>query len=177
MTVSALLVIDVQQDVMAPSPVAERVIATINGLIGSARAADVPVIFVRHHDEGLLVDSAGWQLDPRLDRRDSEPIVDKTYRDAFLATNLDDVLRDSGARRLVITGAQSDFCVQGTANSAPAHGYDVTLVSDGHTTEPYELAGVAVPAQAVSELVNAQFRWLRYPGRRIEVVSAAEVVF
>jgi nicotinamidase-related amidase len=177
MTRSALLVIDVQVDVAPSSPVRGEVIATINSLIGRARAEDVPVIFVRHSDEDLPLDSPGWQFDPALDHQ-GEPVVEKNYRDAFLATNLDDLLRSADVHRLVITGIQSDFCVQVTANSALPRGYDIALVADGHTTEDAQLAdGASLSATRVSAWVNRQFSSLSHPGRTVEVVRAAEVTF
>jgi nicotinamidase-related amidase len=81
-----------------------------------------------------------------------------------------------GSGQLVITGAQSDFCVQTTALSALFHGYDVTLVGDAHTTGPATLPGGAVPADSVIELISSRFATLRQPGRRVEVVPAAAIV-
>ncbi len=39
-----------------------------------------------------------------------------------------------GIHRLVITGMQTDFCVNASSRGALKLGYDVTLVSDAHTT-------------------------------------------
>lgn len=177
MTASALLVIDVQVDVAPSSPVRDETIRVINSLIARARSESVPVIFVRHNDEDIPLDSPGWQFDPALDYQ-GEPVVEKNYRDAFLATNLDDLLRSAGVHRLVITGIQSDFCVQATANSALPRGYDIALVADGHTTEDAKLAdGTVLPTTQISAWVNRQFSSLRHPGRTVEVVPAAEVIF
>ena len=60
------------------------------------------------------------------------------------------------------------------ALSALIRGFDLVLVSDGHTArtspETSELSG-----EALRQLVNARMATLRYPGRTIEVVRAAEL--
>jgi len=45
-------------------------------------------------------------------------VVAKEYRDSFAGTELGAVLAVTGVRRLVLTGAQSQYCVQTTALSA-----------------------------------------------------------
>ncbi|CAJ0993424.1 hypothetical protein SODG_002081 [Sodalis praecaptivus] len=58
----------------------------------------------------------------------------KTTANAFLNTSLRDVLLAAGVKHLLITGYASEFCVDTTVRAAAALGYDVTLVSDAHTT-------------------------------------------
>lgn len=173
----ALVVIDMQRDVMATCPAAEPVLSTVNGLIAEARGCGAAIVFVRQQDEGLPAGSEAWQLDSRLDHRDGDIVVDKTFRDGFAATELDNVLRRAGARRLVITGAHSDYCVQTTALSALAHGYDIALVADGHAAEPAVIAGTPLDAATVTGFVNARMATLRFPDRRVEVLRAADVSF
>ena len=99
--------------------------------------------------------------------------VSKTYRDSFAETTLSERLAQSGTRRLVVTGAHSDYCVQMTALSAVLRGYDVTLVSDAHTArDDGELSGARIRA-----LINDRFASLRVPGSAIAVLPAAQVVF
>jgi Isochorismatase family len=43
-------------------------------------------------------------------------------------------LSEAGVDRLVITGIQTEMCVDSTCRAAAALGYKVTLVSDAHTT-------------------------------------------
>src|SRR5262249_51931201 len=78
---TALLVIDVQNGVVEGSHNRDEMIANINKLVDKARAEDVPVIWVQHNNEGLPLNSEVWQYVPELERRDSEPLVHKTYGD------------------------------------------------------------------------------------------------
>lgn len=70
---TALLVIDVQNGVVAGAHERDAVIANINTLVGKARVEDVPVIWVQHSDEDLERDSEPWRYVPELVRRDAEP--------------------------------------------------------------------------------------------------------
>lgn len=137
---TALLIIDLQRTLctgdFACHEVAD-VIGRINGLIGRAREAQVPVIFVQHEEEAwepLRHGSDGWQIDDRLDASPGDPRVFKTSPDSFHKTTLDAALKARGVDHLVICGAQSDFCVDTTTRRALSSGYHVTLVEDAHTT-------------------------------------------
>jgi nicotinamidase-related amidase len=173
---TALLVIDVQEAVLEECADVPGVVERINGLLRRARQAGVPVVFIQHQDEEITPGSPGWQLAAGLDRREGEPVVAKTHPDSFAGTDLDTLLADSAAQRLILTGAQSDFCVQTTAQSALLHGYDITLVSDAHTTAPAALPGGELAAETIIQFVNARFQAIRQPGRSVEVLSAADVV-
>ena len=80
---TALLVVDVQNDVVANAHQRDEVIANINTLIDKARAEQVPVIWVQHSDDDIPQNSDGWQYVPELQRQESEPLVHKKYGDSF----------------------------------------------------------------------------------------------
>ena len=56
---TALLVVDVQNDVVADAYCRDDVIARIDALIGKARAVGVPVIWVQHASEQMVEGSDG----------------------------------------------------------------------------------------------------------------------
>ncbi|HXT92759.1 MAG TPA: isochorismatase family protein [Trebonia sp.] len=173
---TALVVIDPQNAVLAGTAGREGVVANIGGLVGKARAEGVPVIWIQNSGDGLAVDSEGWQLVPELPRRDGEPLVHKTYGDSFEATDLAEILAGRGVGRLVVTGGQSDACVRATIHGALVRGYDVSLVSDAHTTvDRTEYGGP--PAGQIIALTNLYWTYTAAPGRTTEVVPAAEVSF
>ena len=173
---TALLVIDAQDAILATTAGRDSVVANIGGLIGKARAEGAPVIWIQHSDDGLPVGSAGWQLVPELPRQDGDPLVHKTYGDSFEATDLAEILAGRGAGRLVVAGAQTDACIRATIHGAFARGYDVTLVSDAHTTvDRTEYGGP--PAGQIIALTNLYWTYTFAPGRTAEVVPATEVSF
>ena len=173
---TALLVIDVQQDVMEGAQDRDTVIGNIAGLVERARAEDVPVVFVAHADEGMPRDSDAWQYVPELQRADAEPLVHKSYGDSFEDTDLEDVLAERGIGRLVVTGAQSDACIRSTLHGALARGYDVTLVGDAHTTQDTTEWGNIAPADIIT-FTNLYWGFTGAPGRATAVVPTAEVAF
>ena len=92
-TNTALLVVDVQNDVVAGAYRRDEVVANIADLVVRARAADAPVIWVQHSgDEGLIEGTKGWEYVPELPRDESEPLVPKRYGDAFEDTTLESEL-------------------------------------------------------------------------------------
>jgi nicotinamidase-related amidase len=171
-------VIDVQEGALEGCRDAAEVIERINDLSARAAEAGTAVILIQHagEDDELPHGSGNWQLAKGLVRPDGSFLVEKTYRDAFADTELEQLLDRLAVQRLVVTGLHSDFCVQMTALSAVVRGYDLTFVSDGHTTfdSPEH---PALSGEAISALVNARMAMLRHPGRSIEVRPAAEVVF
>jgi nicotinamidase-related amidase len=137
-TITALLVIDVQRGLFQQSrPVhqAEQLLTNLETLIETARQADVPVIFIQHSNQKQLIrDTAAWQLHPRLDPLADEPIIHKQHGNAFEKTNLQAELQTRGVNRLLITGLVTQGCVRATCLGALKLGYQVTLVSDAHST-------------------------------------------
>jgi nicotinamidase-related amidase len=173
---TALVVIDVQQGVVAEAHERDAVVATIRDLVDRAREADVPVVWVQHSDDNLQQGSDNWQYVPELTRRDAEPLVHKTFGDSFEGTDLEDVLARAGIGRLVVTGAQTDACIRSTIHGAFTRGYDVTLVGDAHTTEDLSPWGAPPPDKVIAH-TNLYWREQAAPGRTAEVVAAAAVDF
>jgi isochorismate hydrolase len=173
---TALLVIDVQNGVVAQAHDRDAVVANIGRLVDRARAADVDIVWVQHNSEELPRGSESWQYVPELVRRDSEPLVHKMYGDSFEDTDLEDVLAGRGIGRLVVTGAQTDECIRSTLHGAITRGYDATLVGDAHTTEDLTAYGAPPPDQVIAH-TNLYWRYHSAPGRTAGTVATAEVDF
>jgi nicotinamidase-related amidase len=175
---TALLVVDVQEEALVGCPGdGADVVARINELSRLADEAGAPVIFIQHEeDDEYVKGSPGWQLAEALERGDGSFVIPKTYRDGFASTELEDLLGRLGVSHLVVTGVHSDFCVQTTALSALARGFDLVLVSDGHATRSSP-EDASLSAEAIQAFINSRFATLRYPGRTIDVLPAAEITF
>src|SRR6187401_2940222 len=102
---TALLIIDVQNGVVAGTHNRDEMIANINTLVDKARSEDVPVVWVQHQDDNLPRSSEQWEYVPELARDDAEPLVHKSYGDSFEDTNLEQVLAERSVGKLVVTGA------------------------------------------------------------------------
>ncbi|MBT2475919.1 isochorismatase family protein, partial [Microbacterium sp. ISL-103] len=152
---TVVVVIDLQAGVTPGCFDEHGVLARAAALVDRARASDVPVVWVHHDPVGL--GTPEWELAAPLHRADGEPLVHKSYRDSFADTTLRETLDELGATRLIIAGAQSDFCVRTTMQRAAAEGYDVTLVSDAHTTSDTEWGGVPISGEQIVAHTNMYF--------------------
>ncbi|MFZ6003744.1 MAG: isochorismatase family protein [Actinomycetota bacterium] len=173
---AALLVIDVQNGVVANAHQRDSVIAHIGVLVERARTERVSVIWVQHTGDDLREGSDEWQYVPELQRQESEPLIHKRYGDSFEDTALEDELARAGVGRLLICGAETDACVRSTLHGAFTRGYDTFLVSDAHTTNDYSQYG-APPADQVIAHTNLYWRFQAAPGREAGVVDTASVAF
>ena len=171
---TALLVIDVQNDVVADAHDRDRVIANIASLVDKARAEGARVFWVQHCSDDLPRESNGWHNVPELKRQESEPLVHKEYGDSFEATDLEALLAERRVGRLVVAGAQTDACIRSTLHGAIVRGYDATLVSDAHTTDDRTRWG-APPPEAVIAHTNLYWEHQSAPGRRGGTVTTAAV--
>ncbi len=173
---AALLVIDVQNDVMAGAHNRDGVIANIAALVDKARAEQVPVVWVQHADHDMPEGSDGWRYVAELAQEESEPVVHKHYGDSFENTELEDVLAQRKVGHVIIAGAQTDACIRSTLHGAIVRGYDVTLVGDAHTTEDHSQWG-APPPDKVIDHTNLYWQYHTAPGRHAGTVSTAAVTF
>ncbi|HUD27802.1 MAG TPA: isochorismatase family cysteine hydrolase [Novosphingobium sp.] len=158
---AALLVIDVQVDFVAPEGFCARAgadvsavpaaVANIRRAVGAARAAGVPIVFVRletseetdspamlgHMERtgrggGAALCRSGtpgcgyWGVAPLP----GDLEVVKSRYDAFLETPLDARLRQRGIGLLVMTGVSTDCCVDSTSRAAFMRDYDVVVLAD-----------------------------------------------
>lgn len=175
---SALIVIDVQNDVVATSSNRDEMVANINTLVDKARDEDVPVVWVQHsHPEGMPRDSEGWQIVPELGPEADEPIVHKLYGDSFADTDLADQLERLGVDHLVVTGAQTDMCIRSTLHGALARGYDATLVGDAHGTEDMREWGSPVDQEGAIAYTNLYWSESKTHEAEGGVEKTAEVQF
>jgi nicotinamidase-related amidase len=173
---TALLVIDVQNGVMSQAHDRDSVIANIVTLTGKARAAGTGVVWVQHSNEEMPEGSESWQFVPELLRDAGEPLVHKTYADAFEDTDLEAVLAAGGIGRLIVTGAQTDECIRSTLHGAIVRGYDATLVADAHTTDDLSEYGAPPPDKVIAH-TNLYWHDHRAPGRTAGTVSTADADF
>jgi nicotinamidase-related amidase len=173
---TALLVIDVQNDVMADVYNRDGVIATVASLVDKARAEEVAVVWVQHSADNLPRGSNGWEFVSALSPDEAERVVHKRYGDAFEDTDLEEVLAGLGVGRLIVSGAQTDECIRSTLHGAIVRGYDATLVGDAHTTEDLSEWGAPPPDKVIA---HTNLYWDNHaaPGRQAGTVDTDSVEF
>jgi nicotinamidase-related amidase len=173
----ALLVIDMQNAIVEQAYDADRVLATVTGVIAQARQAGTPVIYLRHEhsqDGPLKYGTPAWGIHPALAPQPGDVVLDKRWPDSFSQTALADELGTRGVTHLIVTGMATEQCVDVTSRCAWTRGYDVTVVADGHTTVDYP--GVP-PAPERIAYHNLLFAHIENAERAITVAPAAELRF
>jgi nicotinamidase-related amidase len=136
----ALLIIDMQKTSFTPATPrfdSDRVIQKINKLSQKFRLNGDKVIFIQHDGsrEGFCIPGTDeWEILSSLDIEPADLIISKTANDSFYRTRLKDELIRLNINELVITGCATDFCVDSTIKSALVNDFNLTVISDGHTT-------------------------------------------
>lgn len=139
---SALLVVDIQDSFKATSRWERRnnprFEENVDRLIQAWRGAGLPVIFVLHTDPdpGFETTSPFFKLMDFLKPQPGEPVIVKNTRNAFTSTNLQEMLREKGVERLVVTGISTEQCCETTTRVAADLGFDVDFVTEATRTFP-----------------------------------------
>jgi nicotinamidase-related amidase len=147
---TALLIIDLQQNILAGAAIPprqaelERALSSVAAKLGAlkqlAETAKVPVILVQHDGDlghRLEVGTHGWQLRDEIALTPGNILINKRSCDAFHETELCAQLTAHDITHLVIGGCMTQYCVDTTTRRAVSIGYNVTLISDGHATADF----------------------------------------
>lgn len=173
-----LLVVDVQVGVVAQAWDVPRVVANVARSVARARERGVPVVWVQHEADDLARGTPAWQWVPELKPAAGEPLVHKRFNSAFEQTTLPEELEKLGATHIVLAGAATNWCIRATAYGALDRGYDLTLVSDAHTTESMEPQdGPVIEAARIVDELNIAVAWLSYPGRTSGITTTEALDF
>ena len=138
MSNSALMIVDVQKRLIDNHPYNEKkVIENIKKLILTARNNGQEVIYVRHDDgEGseLAKGTEGWQIYDEILPNNDEKIFDKKFNSAFIKTGLKEYLESKNIDTIILTGLQTEYCIDATCKSAFEHEYKVIIPEETNTT-------------------------------------------
>jgi nicotinamidase-related amidase len=136
--INALLVIDVQKGLFKKTiPIfkADNFLKNINFLVDKAHENDVPVIYIQHSNDTILVyGSDDWHFHSDIKPTDKDFLIHKKHGNAFEETLLGELLQSKSVNSLVITGLVTHGCVKATTIGALDLGYKVILVEDGHSS-------------------------------------------
>ncbi|MFC5435980.1 isochorismatase family protein [Rhodanobacter umsongensis] len=176
---SALVIVDAQIGVLSTVWDSARIIRNIESLVAKARAKHVPVFWVQHQDDDeLKLGSKSWKLDPHFKPTANEVVIHKRFNSSFAETDLGSRLKLLGIKRIVLAGAATNWCIRSTAYATLDRGYDLTLVSDAHSTESLNTSdGTVVPAKLIVADLNTVMQWISAPGVKTEVKPTAEIRF
>ncbi len=137
---TVLLVIDMQVgNFIGSDPIyaGDNLLTKISSLIGKARSAKVPIIYIQNCGGSGDPDepgTPGWEIHPSIAPVKEDVVIQKKTPDSFNNTNLKSELDAQGAKKLIIAGLQTEYCVDTTCRRAFSLGYEVNLVKNAHST-------------------------------------------
>lgn len=149
--------------------------ANVSSLLEAWRGAGLPLFFILHTDpdRGFRPGDAEFRTMDFMGRRADEPLLVKNTRNSFTSTNLKERLDAMGIKRLVMTGIQTEQCVETTTRLAADFGYEVDFVTDATQTFPIENAetGEELSPAAIFERTEYALR-----GRFARIVRTRDLV-
>lgn len=173
----ALVVVDMQVGVLERAWNAKEITSNLKSAVDAARASGVPVIWIQQKDDNLPLGSEQWEIVPELVPAEGEPIVSKGYISSFEETELEEILNKAGVSRVILAGAATNWCIRATAYAALERGYDLTLISDAHTTGSAEADGKTIEAHNIIGDLNNVMGRAKYPGRNGNAARAKDIQF
>lgn len=106
-------------------------------LIEAARSHGIEVIYIRHDDgegEALIKGTEGFEIYDEFKPLPGEKIYDKTVNSAFRDTGLTEYLIEMDEKDVIITGLQTDYCIDASVKCAFEHGFHVFVPAFANTT-------------------------------------------
>jgi nicotinamidase-related amidase len=159
---TAMIVVDMQNDFVAPgavmeTPAARAVVPKLTEALEICRDAGIKIIYTAHvhrqdgSDMGLfddmhppianraaLVDGTpGVDIYPELAPAPGEHIIKKHRYSGFYGTDLDIILREWSVDTVIISGTTTENCCHATARDAMFRNYRVVFLSDATATYDY----------------------------------------
>lgn len=140
---TALIIVDVQNDYFSGGSMElagmEAAAENCARLLQSFRAAAQPLFHIQHlaNRPGatfFVPDTAGCEINARVEPRDGEPVVVKHFPSAFRETELHRRLQSDGVDELVICGAMTHMCIDTTVRAAFDLGYRCHVIADACAT-------------------------------------------
>ncbi|MBD8498572.1 cysteine hydrolase family protein [Paenibacillus arenosi] len=169
---TALLIIDVQQGMFTEdNPVykGKQLLTNIEQLIIYFRSQHLPIYYIQHTEPAgreFEKGSPAWMIHPQIAPTASDIVIEKTTPDSFHHTELHQELKKSNIEHLLLTGIQSDVCVDTTCRRAFSLGYKSTLVIDAHST----WGSSELTAQQIINHHNQVLRWFAKTNETKDIV-------
>ncbi len=137
---SALIMIDCQntyrEGIMQLQGV-EQALENAKQLLERARKSGIPVFHIQH-DAGVGspydVTAQNGQISDVVAPKSGEPVIVKNFPNSFSSTDLDDQLKATGSKNLILAGFMSHMCVSSTARGGFDRGYAVSIVENTTAT-------------------------------------------
>ena len=91
------------------------------------------MIFVQHNNKQLKYNSSDWEIDARIDKQETDIVLQKKHGNAFQKTNLNNILLENKIKTITVGGLVSHGCVKPTCLGGLSEGFEVSLLKNRHT--------------------------------------------
>jgi len=108
-------------------------VQAINHSINSFRETKDLIVFVQHNNKQLKYSTDDWKIDEKIDKRDNDLTIQKFHGNAFLETDLENILRERNIIEIVVCGLVSHGCVKATCLGGLKLGFKTAILKNGHT--------------------------------------------
>jgi nicotinamidase-related amidase len=122
---TALLLIDIQEKILAVMNGQEQVIKNSLNLIRGFKALNIPIFYTEQYPKGL-----GPTASPLLKELEGLSVIQKMTFSCSGVPNFFARLLDNNVSQVVIAGIESHICVQQTALDLLANGFQVDIAAD-----------------------------------------------
>ncbi|WP_321437921.1 isochorismatase family protein [uncultured Bacteroides sp.] len=171
----ALVIVDMQKVAFTVARYnSDNVIRRIAALASKFRKQNKKIIFIQHNGEVdgyCYPNTEEWKIVSELPIYPEDIIIEKKANDSFYKTNFEKVLKQHSIEKLYFTGCATDFCVDATVKTALTKDYDITIVSDCHTTADRPSCN----AKTLIDFYNWLWADLTQTKYKIKVIPAAEI--
>ena len=154
---SALLLIDIQEKILAVMHDKEKVISNSLKLIKGFKALNIPIFYTEQYPKGL-----GSTAEPLLTELEGLSAIQKMSFSCSGAGNFFTRLIDNNVSQVVIAGIESHVCVQQTALDLIANGFQVDITAD---------------AVSSRNEIDYKFALERMRSHRVEITTTEAVLF
>jgi nicotinamidase-related amidase len=184
---TALLVIDIQKDyfpggkypLVNPLEAAQKAYMILQCFRESgSHHVHIQYISLEPDATFFISGDRGTDIHDSVAHFEGEPIVYKHEPNAFLNTNLRELLKSWEIERVVITGMMTHMCVDATARAASDLGFQVIIAEDACATRDLQYGDTAIPAELVQKsfLAALQSYGKVMKSEKILALLAAEMV-
>ncbi len=146
-------------------------VSNVKTLIGKAREQQIEVIYIRHDDGengDLIKGTEGFEIYEGFKPVEGEQIFDKKVNSPFRGTGLLEYLKYKGEKEIIVTGLQTDYCIDATVKCGFEHGFHMIVPAGANTTVDNDF----MVAEESYKYYN-EFIW---PRRYAECISVEEVI-
>lgn len=168
-----LLVIDTQKGIVDERLYEfEAFVKNIKTLISEARQNKVEVIYVQHDDgkgSGFSVGDEVFEIYEEFKPLPGEKIFVKTVNSCFKNTGLTEYLKQKSEDTVIVTGLQTDFCIDASVKGAFENGFTVFIPELCNSTVDNEFM--------TKEKCYSFYNEMMWPGRYGFLMSVEQLCF